>query len=37
MLHTNTTRGWGIAIGMISILFLMGASLVYGYTNTTWH
>ncbi len=37
MIHTNTTRGWGIAIGIISILFLMSASLVYGYTNTTWH
>ena len=36
MLHTNSKRGWGIAIGMTAILFLMGASLVYGYTDTTW-
>jgi len=37
MLHTTTTRGWGIVIGTASILFLMCASLVYGYTNTTWN
>ncbi|WP_019413781.1 iron ABC transporter permease [Paenisporosarcina sp. TG20] len=36
MLNTNTTRVWGIAIGMVCILFLMSASLVYGYTHTTW-
>ena len=37
MLHTNKARGWGILLGIASILFLMGASLVYGYTNTTWN
>lgn len=36
MLHTNTTRGWGVVIGTTFIFFLMIASLVYGYTNTTW-
>ena len=36
MLHTNTTRGWGVVIGTLLILFLMSASLVYGYTDTTW-
>ena len=35
MLHTNTTRGWGVVIGTLLILFLMSASLVYGYTDTT--
>jgi len=36
MLHTNITRGLGIPIGIAFILFLMGASLVYGYTDTSW-
>jgi iron complex transport system permease protein len=36
MLHTNLTRGWGVAISTLTILFLMTASLVYGYTDTTW-
>lgn len=36
MLHTNLARGWGIAVSIIAILFLMLSSLVYGYTDTTW-
>jgi iron complex transport system permease protein len=36
MLHTNLARGWGIAVSILSILFLMVSSLVYGYTDTTW-
>jgi iron complex transport system permease protein len=36
MLHTNLKRGWGVAISTLTILFLMSASLVYGYTDTTW-
>lgn len=36
MLHTNVTRGWGVAISTLIVLFLMSASLVYGYTDTTW-
>jgi len=36
MLHTNATRGFGVALGTLIILFLMSASLVYGYTDTTW-
>ncbi|QBP39916.1 FecCD family ABC transporter permease [Paenisporosarcina antarctica] len=36
MLHTNITRSWGVAIGIMTILILMSSSLVYGYTNTTW-
>lgn len=36
MLHTNLTRGWGVVISTLAVLFLMTASLVYGYTDTTW-
>jgi len=36
MLHTNLSRGWGIFISTLAVLFLMTASLVYGYTDTTW-
>ncbi|MFX3675016.1 MAG: FecCD family ABC transporter permease [Paenisporosarcina sp.] len=36
MLHTNFTRGWGVVISILTVLFLILASLVYGYTDTTW-
>lgn len=36
MLHTNFSRSWGVAAGILFILLLMSASLVYGYTDTTW-
>ncbi len=36
MLHTNFSRAWGGVIGTLLIVFLLCASLVYGYTNTSW-
>ncbi|WP_142826385.1 FecCD family ABC transporter permease [Planococcus soli] len=37
MLRTNFTRSWGVAVGISSIMLLMCASLVYGYTDTSWN
>lgn len=36
MLRNNFARICGMAIGILFILGLMGASLVYGYTDTSW-
>ncbi|AYC30460.1 FecCD family ABC transporter permease [Paenisporosarcina cavernae] len=36
MLHTTFARSTGLVVGIIVIFACMCASLVYGYTNTTW-
>lgn len=36
LLKTNGQRALGLMIAIILLIFLIGASIVYGYTNTTW-
>lgn len=36
LLKTNGQRTLGLMVAIILLIFLIGASIVYGYTNTTW-